>query len=81
MPIFSADNLEKQMTFVSVHLSKKTTLHVVNTATMTLIDMISNVGGTLGLFSGFSILSVVEVVYWIGRSCGKKKARGRKRRA
>ena len=30
-------------------------------------DMISAVGGTLGLFTGISVITVVEVVYWIGR--------------
>ena len=30
-------------------------------------DMISAVGGTLGLFTGISVITIVEVVYWIGR--------------
>jgi len=34
------------------------------TATVTLVDMISNIGGTLGLFCGFSLLSGVEAIYW-----------------
>ncbi len=39
-------------------------MEVTRTATMTMVDLISNMGGTLGLFCGFSILSVVEVLYW-----------------
>lgn len=31
---------------------------------MTTIDMMSNIGGTLGLFCGFSILSAIEIIYW-----------------
>jgi hypothetical protein len=34
-------------------------------ASMPLVDMISNVGGILSLFSGMSILSLVEIVYWM----------------
>ena len=30
-------------------------------------DMISAIGGTLGLFTGISVITVVEVIYWIGR--------------
>ena len=30
-----------------------------------MIDMISNIGGTLGLFSGFSLLSGIEIIYWL----------------
>ena len=28
------------------------------------VDMISAIGGTLGLFTGFSIISAVEIVYF-----------------
>ncbi len=61
-----------------MQVSKRTTLHVVNTATMTIIDLISNVGGTLGLFLGFSVLSIVEIVYWSGRSICKRRRRRNK---
>ena len=30
----------------------------------TIYDMISAVGGTLGLFTGISIITFVEIVYW-----------------
>ena len=30
-------------------------------------DMISAVGGSLGLFTGISVITVIEVIYWIGR--------------
>ncbi len=43
-------------------------MQIVQTATATTIDMISNIGGTLGLFCGFSLLSGVEIVYWACRS-------------
>ncbi len=58
---------------IRVFIDKKSTLKIVRTATVTIIDMISNIGGTLGLFCGVSILSAVELVYWIGRVITKKR--------
>ncbi len=55
-----------QVGSVFVYVNKKTTLQIVQTATVTILDMISNIGGTLGLFCGVSILSVVEALYWAG---------------
>ena len=34
------------------------------TPRMTEIDFISNVGGLLGLFMGFSLISLFEIIYW-----------------
>ena len=48
---------------------------MVSTATVTIIDMISNIGGTLGLFSGFSILSGVELLYWAGKAVNRAAKR------
>ena len=31
-----------------------------------LVDYISSVGGLFGLFLGFSLLSFLEIVYWLG---------------
>ena len=33
---------------------------------MSLVDYISSVGGLFGLFLGFSLLSFLEIVYWLG---------------
>ena len=38
------------------------------TAAATPIDMLANVGGTLGLFCGVSIMSAVEVIYCIWKA-------------
>ena len=57
---------------IKVWVEKKTTLEITVTATVTIIDMISNIGGTLGLFCGFSILSAVEALFWLGKIAAKK---------
>ena len=56
--------LPSQVGMASVTVTKKTTLRIELTATATLIDVVSNIGGTMGLFLGFSFLSAVEAVYW-----------------
>ncbi len=60
-----------QVMRIKVYVDRHTTLEVVATATVTVIDMIANIGGTLGLFSGFSILSAVELLYWAGRAVSR----------
>ena len=44
-----------------------TTTHdkIVNDVRVSLGDQISAIGGTMGLFAGFSILSAVEILYFI----------------
>ena len=49
---------------VYASFATKTTNENVMSASVSTMDMISNIGGTLGLFSGFSILSAVEMAYW-----------------
>ena len=77
MSHFSLDFSAIQMSTLSLEVSKKTTLRMELTATVTMIDMISNIGGTLGLFLGFSFLSGVEVIYWIVKSVMPKQRQSR----
>ncbi len=42
---------------------------------MTFVDLVANTGGTLGLFCEFSVLSVVEIIYWIAKAV-KGRLRG-----
>lgn len=51
---------------------------MVITSTMTTIDMVSNIGGTLGLFSGFSILSGIEIIYWVWRLLAERRSSKKK---
>ena len=53
-------------------ISQRAALGIVRTATMTAVDMVSNIGGTLGLFCGFSLLSGVEIVYWAFKWVGRR---------
>ena len=41
-------------------------------AKMTVETVVSSVGGTLGLFTGFSILSAIEIIYFFGKFLGRR---------
>ena len=56
---------------IEVIVENQSVLEIRKTATVTIIDMISNIGGTLGLFSGFSILCLLEVLYWMWLAVAK----------
>ena len=50
---------------VQIYFSTATYDKIVNDVSVTLGDQISAIGGTMGLFAGFSILSAVEVFYFV----------------
>ena len=70
-PFYSSETFahEDYLVYLRIYVSSesKTLVEIVMTASVSLLDKISNVGGTIGLFTGFSILSAVEILYWTGR--------------
>ena len=50
---------------VQIYFRTATYDEIVNDVSVSLGDQISAIGGTMGLFAGFSILSAVEVIYFI----------------
>ena len=50
---------------VQIYFSTATYDEIVNDVSVSLGDQISAIGGTMGLFAGFSILSAVEVLYFM----------------
>ena len=68
---------------IEIFTETSTALHIIITSSTSLVDMVSNIGGTLGLFAGFSILSGVEILFWgtkfiVGKSGSKTKNKKRK---
>ena len=57
-----------------VYIDKKSTMKIVKTATVTAVDMISNIGGIMGLFCGVSFLSLAEAIYWMGKLLSRRRA-------
>ena len=50
---------------VQIYIRTATYDEIVNDVSVSLGDQISAIGGTMGLFAGFSILSAVEVFYFM----------------
>lgn len=66
------NNLIRYDSFCSAKVSFKKTLfnQSIRKKNFIVLDFLSFVGGFLGLFAGFSVLSFVEMVYWIfGQMC------------
>ena len=55
----------KPLQVVQIYFSTATYDKIGKDASVTFEDMISAIGGTMGLFAGFSILSAVEVLYFV----------------
>ena len=58
------DEIEKdvKVSYISLILS-----HVYLLMQVTIESLVSMIGGTMGLLTGFSILSGVEIVYFVGK--------------
>ena len=54
---------------VQIYFNTDTYDKIVNDVSVTLADQLSAIGGTMGLFTGFSVLSAVEIVYFTMKFC------------
>ena len=59
------DAFEKDISIVDFYFSKSTIVQFKRSERMTWVDYISQIGGLLGLAMGFSIISAIEIVYWV----------------
>lgn len=78
--LFSRASEMKSLKSCTLHLPEKAVFSVVLSRTVSTVDMVSNIGGTFGLFCGTSILSVVEVLYWVAKMSWSTKSNGSKER-
>ena len=56
------------MTYCRVSFSRTSYQRMVTGMRATTGDKISLIGGTLGLFTGISFVSAVEIIFWIGKA-------------
>ena len=56
---------EDDIAAVTFYFSKSAALELISTPRLTFIEFFSNVGGLLGLFIGFSVISGIEIIYWL----------------
>ena len=69
---------EEDITVVNFYFDKSSVLQFTRQESMTEIGFISQLGGLLGLFLGFSFVSAIELIYWLtirlGRNVMNSKA-------
>jgi len=64
------NNTRQNVAIVHFHIASSANDQInkiVKTPRVTTADILSNIGGAMGLFTGFSILSFFEIIYWLYR--------------
>ena len=56
-----------KMRFVRIYFDTPTFDRITKDRAAKFVDMLSAVGGTMGLLTGFSIISGVEIIYFAGK--------------
>ena len=62
---------KNKLRFVRVFFDTPTFNRIEKDRAAKFVDMLSAIGGTMGLLTGFSIISGVEIIYFIVRICLK----------
>ena len=58
------NSIAENLKFVRIYFDATTFDKITRDRSATFEDMLSNIGGTMGLLTGFSIISGVEIVYF-----------------
>ena len=58
---------EMSLRFVRIHFYATTFDRITKDRAAKFVDMLSAIGGTMGLLTGFSIISAVEIIYFAGK--------------
>ena len=61
-----------KLEFVTIYFYATTFDRITNDRAAKFVDMLSAIGGTMGLLTGFSIISGVEIVYFAAKIVLKK---------
>ena len=59
------DAFKKDIGIVNIFFGEERILKYVTLNRMSTLDFLSQIGGSLGLFMGISIISVIELIYWL----------------
>ena len=65
--LFSDPSIEPDLKYIRIHIDTTTFDRVKKDSAAKFVDKLSAVGGTMGLLTGFSIISGVEILYFMGR--------------
>ena len=63
--LHSVRNVEKELIKVNIYFDEMNYQYHGESPAMTVTDLLGNLGGTLGLFLGFSVLSTVEIIEFV----------------
>ena len=70
------------MRYVRIYFDATTFDRITKDRAAKFVDMLSAIGGTMGLLTGFSIISGVEIIYFtvrgIAYACSRFRSNGRK---
>ena len=56
--------MENKLSLVRIYFNTPTFDRITKDKSAKFVDMLSAIGGTMGLLTGFSIISAVEIVYF-----------------
>ena len=62
--LFSDPSIEPDLKYIRIHIDTTTFDRVKKDSAAKFVDKLSAVGGTMGLLTGFSIISAVEIIYF-----------------
>ena len=62
--IFLDDGLRQDLRFIKIKFVAPVFTKVTKERATTFVNMLSEIGGTMGLLTGFSIITAVEIVYF-----------------
>ena len=65
--IFQGYEWKNQLRYVRIYFDTPTFDRITKDRAAKFVDMLSAIGGTMGLLTGFSIISGVEIVYFAGK--------------
>ena len=63
------DAFEKDIGMINVFFEKSHIPRYVRVNRMSTFDFVAQIGGSLGLFMGISLISIVEIIYWLLLRC------------
>ena len=62
---------KNNLQFVRIYFDTPTFDKITKDRAAKFVDMLSAIGGTMGLLTGFSIISAVEIIYFASKVIGK----------
>ena len=62
---FLGPSIEPDLKYIRIHIDTTTFDRVKKDSAAKFVDKLSAVGGTMGLLTGFSIISGVEIIYFV----------------